>query len=167
LRPIKELKMDERIEKLKNLQTSTLIDVVKNYKKYNYTLEIRDTALKILGERGIKEDTLRLSGNFVNNSYDEAISEYQKYNTNSIIGLILFILSFILFNANGLLGLVIYLAALIFIGLSFANMKKISKLVNDERIDYSVLLVFLSLFVYFIIFFVNRKQIKERIQLNT
>jgi hypothetical protein len=159
--------MDERIEKLKNLQTSTLIDVVKNYKKYNYTLEIRDTALKILGERGIKEDTLRLSGNFVNNSYDEAISEYQKYNTNSIIGLILFILSFILFNANGLLGLVIYLAALIFIGLSFANMKKISKLVNDERIDYSVLLVFLSLFVYFIIFFVNRKQIKERIQLNT
>ncbi|MBP7174080.1 MAG: hypothetical protein KBA33_08460 [Cloacibacterium sp.] len=159
--------MDERIEKLKNLQTSTLIDVVKNYKKYNYTLEIRDTALKILGERGIKEDTLRLSGNFVNNSYDEAISEYQKYNTNSIIGLILFILSFILFNANGLFGLVIYLAALIFIGLSFANMKKISKLVNDERIDYSVLLVFLSLFVYFIIFFVNRKQIKERIQLNT
>lgn len=159
--------MDQRIEKLKNLQTATLIDVVKNYKKYNYTLEIRDEALKILENRGVKQDTLKFSGNLTNNVYDEAISKYQKYNTNSIIGLILFILSYVLFNVNSFFGLIIYLIALIFIGLSFSNMKKISKLLNDEKIDYSILLFFLSLFVYFIIFFVNRKQLKEKIQLNT
>ena len=159
--------MDERIEKLNNLQTNTLIDVVKNYKKYNYTIEIKEAALKILEERGIKQETLKLSGNLTNNSYNEAIAEYQKYNTNSIIGLLLFILSFILFNTNNLLGIIIYLIALIFIGFSFSNMKKISKILKDEKMDYSPLLLFLSLFLYFVVYFVNRKQIKERINLKT
>lgn len=159
--------MDERIEKLKNLQTTTLIEVVKNYKKYNYTLEIRDEALKILENRGVKQETLKLSGKFSNNAYDDAINEYQKYNMNSIIGLILFSLSFILFSVSSLLGLIVYLIALIFIGLSFTNMKKISQLLNDDKINYSLLIFFFSLFFYFVVFFINRKQLRERIQLNT
>ncbi len=159
--------MDERIEKLKDLKTETLISVVKNYKKYNYTLEIRDVALNILEQRGIKQESLKLSGNFSNATFDEAIIEYQKYNTNSIIGLIFFILSSIAFGLNGFFGIFIYLIALIFIGLSFSNKRKILKLIDDDRIDYSVLLFFLSFFAYFMIFFIDRKQLKDKINLKT
>lgn len=58
--------MDERIEKLKDLKTQNLIEVVKNYKKYNYTNEIRDQAIRILEERGISQEELKLSGNLTN-----------------------------------------------------------------------------------------------------
>lgn len=159
--------MYERIEKLKNMQTSNLIDVAKNYKKYNYPIDIRDCALEILENRGVKQESLVLSGRLVNNTYEEAIREYQKYNTNSIIGLVLFILFPIIATSSPIFGLIIYLAALLFIALSFSNSKKIAKLVNDDKIDYSVIYLLMSFFLYFIIFFVTRHQIKERIDSNT
>lgn len=40
--------MDNRIEKLKSMQTNLLIDVVKNYKQHGYPIELRNEALQIL-----------------------------------------------------------------------------------------------------------------------
>ena len=159
--------MDSRIEKLKTMQTTSLIDVAKNYKKYNYPETLKDAALLILEERGVKEESLKISGKLTNIKYEEAIQEYKKYNVNSILGLILFCVSMFIYSTNDWAGLVIYLVALLFIGLSFANSKKIAKLMDDDKIDYSVLILFLSLFLYFIVFFVTRHQIKERIQMRS
>ncbi|MRM95673.1 hypothetical protein D1Z98_12310 [Riemerella anatipestifer] len=103
--------MDNRIEKLKDMQTSLLIDVVKNYKKYNYPLEFRVEALKILEQRGIKADTLSLSGNLNNTKYEEAIIEYKKYNLNSLIALIFHIISAILLKESGVISIIFYLVS--------------------------------------------------------
>ena len=48
------------------MRTSMLFDVVKYYKQYGYTDEIRESALLILSERGIGEQILKLSGNLNN-----------------------------------------------------------------------------------------------------
>ena len=160
-------KMDPRIEKLKTMQTASLIDVAKNYKKYNYPETIKDEALLILANRGVKQESLKISGKLNNTKYEEAIQEYKKYNVNSILGLILFCISMFIYSTNDWAGLGIYLVALLFIGLSFANSKKIAKLLDDDNIDYSVVILLLSLFLYFVVFFVTRHQIKERIQMRS
>ena len=88
--------MDNRIEKLKSMQTNLLIDVVKNYKQHGYPVELRNEALQILDERGIKIDQLELTGKLKNVVYDEAMAEYQKYTIFSTIALILNILTIFL-----------------------------------------------------------------------
>lgn len=159
--------MDDRIEKLQNMQTTTLIDVVKNYKKYNYPIEIKDVAIQILESRGIKQESLKLSGNLNNVKYDEATSEYQKYNTNSIVGFVFYILSILVWSSNSIVGLVFFLVSLLFVGFSFANTKKISKLIDDNKIDFSIIYVLMSMIFYFILFFITRHQIKEAIHNRT
>lgn len=159
--------MDDRIEKLQNMHTTALIDVVKNYKKYNYPIEIKDAAMQILDTRGVKEESLKLSGNLTNIKYDKATIEYQKYNTNSIIGLILYILSILVWSSNSVVSLVLSLASLIFIGISFSNTKKISKLIDDDKIDYSIIYVLISMIFYFVLFFITRHQIKDAINSRT
>lgn len=154
--------VDERIQKLQHMQTSMLIDVVKNYKQYGYTDELRESALLILNERGINEQSLKLSGNLNNFKYEHARDEYRKFVTNSYIALALFILSFLSFSTTALVSMFIYVIALLFVGFSFNNTKKLSKLLNDKTIDYSVIFIFLSVFLYFILFFVISSQIKEK-----
>lgn len=159
--------MDDRIEKLQNMQTTALIDVVKNYKKYNYPIEIKDAAIQILNSRGIKQESLKLSGNLNNIKYDEATLEYQKYNINSIVGLVFYILSIFVWSSNFIVGLAFSLASLLFVGISFTNTKKISKLVDDDKIDYSIIYVLISMIFYFVLFFITRHQIKEAIHNRT
>ena len=156
--------MDERINKLKTMPSHLLLDVVKNYKQHHYTLEIRDAAIEILKNRGIKLESLEISGRLVNHSFEQALQEYKKYNLNSTIALI-FAIASMLFYQNFLVSLVMYLTALIFIAISLLNVKKISRYVNDENINFQVILVILSFIFYIIIFFIFRKQLKEKIQL--
>ncbi|WP_313373509.1 hypothetical protein [Chishuiella sp.] len=157
----------DRINKLKNLQTKSLIDIVKNYKKYNYPIELKEEALRILDTRGISKESLQLSGNLSNYFYDEAMEEYKKYNFNSSLGFILFISSIILnYNISVLLSLIVYSIALLFIGLSFSNSRKISKLLDEEKRDntmYLIILLLLSLVLYFVVYFFMKNQVKEKI----
>lgn len=155
---------DERIQKLQHMQTSMLIEVVKNYKQYGYTDQIRESALLILQKRGINEQSLKLSGNLHDFKYEDARDEYRKFVTNSYIALALFILSFLSFSSIALVSMFIYVIALLFMGFSFNNTKKLSKLLNDKTIDYSVVFIFLSVFLYFILFFVISSQIKEKMK---
>ena len=154
--------MDERIEKLKHMQTQNLIDVVRNYQKHGYSNEIRDSALLILAERGISQEALKLSGKIDNLEYHEAQAQYRKFTTNSFIGLFLYVLSVIVLQDLPLLSMLFYLATLIFVGLSFRNVHKLSKLLNDDSINFSLIFIFLSLIFYFIMFFIVRKEIKDK-----
>ena len=58
--------MTNIFEKLNKYDNQKLTDIVKNYKQYNYDIEIRNTAIEILRERGISEEDLKLSGNYEN-----------------------------------------------------------------------------------------------------
>ncbi|MCW3161518.1 hypothetical protein [Chryseobacterium oryctis] len=157
--------MDNRIDKLKNMQTNLLIDVVKNYKQYGYPVELRESAIKILEERGIKQEILQLSGNLENNKFDNALDEYKKYNSNSIIAFAIYVISLFVFTNSPVFSIVLYLISLIFIAFSFLNIKKISQSIKDEDLDYSILFIAFSLIFYFFFFFIVRKQVKDKIML--
>lgn len=158
--------MDERIEKLKNIQTGLLIDVVKNHKKHGYPLELREAAIEILKGRGITSEELKLSGNLYNLQYEEAMTEYRKFNINSTLGFILYILAVLTAFGRSGISIIIYLAAMLFIGLAFNNSKRIAQITKDDLPDYYIVLL-PSFFFYFIMFFITRKQVKERIDLMT
>ena len=159
--------VDERIEKLQHLTTHHLIDVVKNYQQHHYTEEIRESALLILKERGITEQSLKLSGKLENRKYETVQNEYHKFKSNSAIALALYILAFFMFSGLPIVSVIFYAASLIFVGCSFGNTKKLSKLLNDRSIDYSIIFVFFSVVIYIVMFFVVRAHIKEKIKFMT
>ena len=97
---------DERVNKIKNLDNPKLIDVVKNYQRYNYPVEFRDEALKILRQRGINENALKISGNLENAKYDDARKIYDKINLYNNLAFAAYILSiFVYFSGNAAFGL--------------------------------------------------------------
>jgi hypothetical protein len=68
-----------KIDRLKNLDSDKLIDVVKNYRQYGYEEDLRTEAITILEERGISKEQLQLTGNFENKKYDNAEDLYKQY----------------------------------------------------------------------------------------
>lgn len=156
--------MDNRIEKLKSMQTNLLIDVVKRYQQFGYPIEIKNEAIKILEQRGIKMDQLELTGKIKNTAYDAAVETYQQYKLFSIIALVLNIISIFLMKDSSYAGYIFYIIMLIFILLSFSSARKLSVILNDESIDYSYIYIFVGMFLYFIIFFITRNHIKEAIK---
>lgn len=147
--------METQIEKLKNMQTHLLIDVIKNYKQYGYPVELRDASIEILEQRGIKQQSLQLSGNFENNNFDEALEEYKKYNTTSTIALIIYVISILLWRSSPIISILLYIISLVFIALSFTNTKKISKILKEENLNYSGVFIVFSIVFYFILFFIE------------
>ncbi|WP_282629892.1 hypothetical protein [Empedobacter sedimenti] len=145
------------------MQTNLLIDVVKNYKQHGYPVELRNEALQILDERGIKMDQLELTGKLKNVKYDEAMAEYQKYTILSTIALILNILTIFLIKDLSFFTIGLYIVSLIFILLSFSSARTLSIILKDESIDFSFIYILMGMILYFIVYFITRKQIKESI----
>jgi hypothetical protein len=80
--------MTEKEERLKKLDTDKLMDVVKNYRQYGYDEGFRNSAISILADRGISQEQLELTGNFVNRNYDFANEIYKSFSKNSKIAFI-------------------------------------------------------------------------------
>ncbi|WP_413531510.1 hypothetical protein [Empedobacter brevis] len=149
------------------MQTNLLIDVVKSYKQHGYSIEIRNAAIQILEERGIKMDQLELTGRIRNSKYEKAMLTYQKYNLYSIIALIFNIISIYFMINPSFLTYPFYIITLIFILLTFSSARTLSFILKDKSIDYSyvyIFVIFVGAILYFIIFFITRKQIKEAIK---
>ncbi len=68
--------MTSTIARLKSMENNKLIDVVRNYRQYGYSDELRNGALAILKSREIDELELKLTGNFQNLTYDQALISY-------------------------------------------------------------------------------------------
>ncbi|AQX85246.1 hypothetical protein I6H88_20620 [Elizabethkingia bruuniana] len=94
------------------------------------------------------------------------MTEYRKFNINSTLGFILYILAVLTAFGRSGISIIIYLAAMLFIGLAFNNSKRIAQITKDDLPDYYIVLL-PSFFFYFIMFFITRKQVKERIDLMT
>ena len=107
---------------LKRMDNDKLLDVVKNYRQYDYDEETRDTAISILVERGWSSEELKMFGYLDNWNYDEAERQYNAYRRNSKIGFALLILSI------GTLALVY----LVFVYLAFLNQQKFYKALGKE-----------------------------------
>ena len=75
--------MKETTDKLKALKNEELIDVVKNYRQYQFDQTLRNYALKLLEDRGVGIENLKQSGNFENKTYQVALKHLNNFQINA------------------------------------------------------------------------------------
>ena len=175
-----EILLDKTTSAYSNLESYSnekLIDIIKNYRQYDFEIAYRNTALLIMNTRGITEKELKYSGKLVNDNYENALRHLSSYKENSTVALILYIV-YALFgligavlNNNGfpvlgpiliVLGffaLILFLVALI---KSYTNQTNFYKLLDKNRASNILLLLLIGIPLYFIyqIFF-NKKMQEE------
>lgn len=171
--------MTNQNEKLKTLDNEKLKDVVKNYRQYGYDESIRDDAIKILEERGISQEVLKLTGDFENKSYDRAEGIYKAYVTNSRIAFIAYITIFLVNIFLTFYGqvsptttwllltivLIAFIVYLVFLLLSFLSQNSFSKILGQDLGTESVVLyIFVGMPLYIFMFFYFNNQMKEKLK---
>lgn len=162
----KELSVtSEAYQKLDNTANKDLINVVKNYRSYNYTYAYRNTALKILNKRGITEEELRFGGNLSNENYEEALRYKLSFYENARVTYVLYFFAIFLaiggavLNNNGfptlgkvLLGVgilftIIYIVAF---GKALNSQSKFYKVLDTNIISSGIVLIILGFPLFFI-----------------
>lgn len=167
--------MMEINEKLKTFDDNKLIDIVKNYRQYGYGDDIRNTAISILESRGIDLDVLKLRGEFTNSKYDDAKQEFDSFESSSKVAFVFYGLMIILMLVGSLakgnesiqlisvilfwISLVVFI---IFLIKSFVNQSKYYELIGKKESQLNAGLYFsVGIVIYFVMFFVFRKQMRE------
>ena len=166
--------MIDRRKQLEQLTTNQLMDAVKNYRQYGYDDDVRDCAIAILEERGVSEQSLAMSGNLTNDTYDTAVKLYNSFKRNSIIALIslcalpiVTILEFV-YDSHLLfvVALLLFCAYFIFFVNSFISKYRFDKTIdkNDELLGTILVYFFIGTVFFFIIYFYYKSQMKEQIK---
>ena len=172
--------LDSSSEAYKNLvdySNEKLIDIIKNYRQYDFDICYRNSALDIMNSRGITEQELRYSGNLVNDNYENALRHLASYKENSAIALILYI-SYVILSVGGLvlrnngfpvlgmvlviIGIIAFILFLVALIKSYTNQTGFYKLLNKNRASNIIFLFLLGIPLYFIyqIYF-DKKMVEE------
>ena len=172
-------------QKFNALSDPQLMDVVKNYRQYNYSEGERSLAINLLEDRGISQRRLKVLGFFENKKYNNAKEAQDTFKKNSkkaffyyiptiIIGLALPIL-----NNNIEMPIWIFISLLIISMLcslvymyyfikSLFNYQSIHDALNEKLSGGSILgLILIGIPLYFLIYFYTLQNTKEKMkQLN-
>ncbi len=150
---------------LNSYSDKKLIDIVRNYRQYQFDASFKNTAIHILEERGTTEEELRLRGNLVNENYENALRHQDTFEENSRLALLLYILYVVLgvggaiLNNNGFptlgpvlmviggVALILFIIALI---KTFMSQVSFYKLLNQNKMSNILLLVVLGIPLYFV-----------------
>jgi|ERR1700733_4607523 len=177
---LKDPIMNENSERLKSLDDSKLMDIVKNYRQYGYDMAFRNTAIAILKSRGVDEEDLKLTGNFDNKEYNRAEEIANSFSKNSKLSFLfygIFFLTVILmrvisadseFLARFLiilnpLSLVLFF---IFLIISFINQNEFHEAIQKKLRSGDQLMYFiLGMPFYIVMYFYYRQQMKEEMKL--
>ncbi len=161
---------------LEQYDNNKLIDVVKHYRQYDYSIEYKNSALSILETRGITQQQLKFSGNLTDYGYEESLRLKYSYEENSKLAFILYFFTLILVLPGAILrnngyptlgqgllvtGIIIgvfYLFALI---KSFVDVSNLYKQLEKKTISNAVLFVLLGLPLYMLFYFIQKKRINE------
>lgn len=153
-----------------------LIDVVKNYRQYEFDESYRNTSLVLLGNRGISEEELRFGGNLYNENYENALRYKSAYDENSKLAFKLYFISLFLdivgavLNNNefpilgkilmgiGVISTVFYLISFI---RSFINQSNFYKILQRKTMSNAIFLIILGVPLYFLYHFYFRGKLKE------
>jgi hypothetical protein len=172
------MELSELKERLARLDSSKLIEIVKNYRQFGYNDEIRNHALLLLEERGITKTDLQLTGNFENAKYDYVNDVFTSFKRNSKLAFLFyilflltrFILPQLLRNFNGSpLFVVLFVLCLvlffIFLLVSFLDQSKFYKLTGDDYgTDGALVYLFLGMPFYIIMYSVFQNQMNEKLK---
>jgi lipopolysaccharide export system permease protein len=161
---------------LKASSDKKLIDIVKNYRQYDFDESYRNTSLMLLGNRGISEDELRFGGNLYNETYENALRYKTAYDENSTLAFKLYFISLFLdivgavLNNNGFpvlgkimmsIGIVSTIFYLISFMKSFVNQSNFYKVLGKKTMSNAIVLIILGVPLYFIYYFYFKGKLKE------
>jgi len=164
-------------EKLKSFNDNKLIDIVKNYRQYGYGDDIRNTAISILESHGIDLDVLKLRGDLINTTYDDAIQEFKSFESSSKVAFVLYGLMLIFRIVSSLakdievlqiicviLFWISFIGFFIFLIKSFVNQSKYYEMIGKKESQLNPGLYFtVGLIIYVVMYFVFRKQMRDEI----
>jgi lipopolysaccharide export system permease protein len=171
--------LDENSEAYSNLNSysnKNLIDIVKNYRQYDFDDSYRNTSLLLLKNRGISEDELRFGGNLVNENYENALRYKIDYDENSSIAFKLYFITLAsqifgaVLNNNGfpiigkiliVLGSIATLLYLISFFKSFMSQSNFYKILGGKIMSNAIALILLGIPLYFIYHFYFKSKLKE------
>lgn len=171
--------MTDKTQILKTFDNTRLMDVIKNYRQYDYDEETRQSALAILQERGISVEDLKLTGNFENQQFNEAEACYRSFFKNSLIALVFYISilvisslisaitfeSLLTFSITIILSLLSILLYMMFLIRSFLDHNRLYKLIGNEYKTCSVTIYYLlGVPLYLIFYFVFKKQMYDEMK---
>lgn len=171
-------KASEDYKSLLSFDNSTLIQIVKNHRDFDYKYEHKNSAISILNERGITVQELRLAGHLSSRKHDEIISLKNEYEEDSKLAFIFYIIMAPLnilagvFNNNGpqflaivffVLGIITFLICLIALIKSISKHIDLFKALGKSRSANGAILYFLGLPLYFIFYFIQKNQIESEL----
>jgi len=166
--------MKNKSEVIKTFNNSRLIDIVKNYKRYGYEAYLKDEALQILKDRGVDEETLRLTGNLTDYEFDTANNLFDSFNKNSKLAFLFYGIMFFMIFINALSQLSILYAiefatmilCFIFIIKSLISYSDFYKALGKDISAWTYIsYIILGIFAYFYVYFFYKKEMKEDLKL--
>jgi hypothetical protein len=171
------MELEEIRERLTRLDADKQIDIVKNYRQYGYSNEIRDYVIELLDQKGITRSDLQLTGNMENSSYNYVEEIYFSYRKNSILALTLycclivwrFVLPWMNASFSEIFMLIVGSALLIFylvcLFRSFQDQSEFYKATGDPYgSDGALVYLAIGLPFYFVMYFFFLNQMKERLK---
>ncbi|WP_409628434.1 LptF/LptG family permease [Gilvirhabdus luticola] len=168
--------------KLHEFNDEKLIDIAKNYKKYNYSnTDFLDT-INVLNSRNISYKALRNEGIIIPESIDESEKILDDFKSHSkyalshyIISVALFILFFVFRNnklpslaeASIQLSLMALVIFMVYYFISFKNLRQFYRCINRLKNKPNVMLLILGLPFYFIPFMLLKYKLKQDLRQNS
>lgn len=167
--------------RLTKLNTDQLINVVKNYRQYGYSLEVRSYSLDLLEKRGISQADLQLTNSLDNQNYIRAKEIFTAYITDScraficygvalMINVLMFFISHntteqttVILTAGKIIFIVLYL---LFLFRSFLSQDRFLQVVGDSnKVGSGLIYLFLGMPFYVVLYFVFKQQMVERMKM--
>ncbi|WP_084399463.1 LptF/LptG family permease [Pseudotamlana agarivorans] len=164
---------------LTTYDNAKLIDIIKNYKHYNYDIKYKNSALEILNERGVTKQQLKFTGEYSDERFDETIRLKNACDEDANLALILYLffaplvlVGKILENnhyesiGKGLFiaGVVIGVVYLIALSRSFISFSNFKKHVKKEVFANSILYILVGLPLFFIVYIVQKGMLNRDVK---
>lgn len=169
----------EDYSKLEAASNRDLIEIVKNYRNYNYTYAHKNSALRLLNERGITEEELRFGGNLSNETYEEALRYKTTFNENARVTYVLYFLAILLtiggavLNNNGFptlgkfllgVGILFIIVYIIAFGKALNSQSKFYKLLDQNIMSSGIVLIILGFPLFFIYYHYFKRRMDNDIK---
>ena len=171
----------EQYETLNSYDNNKLIDIIKNYRVYDYSITYKNTALAILNHRGITNQQLKFAGHFTNQKYEESMRLKNRFDEDSQLSLILYIIFVVLAlpgrilenNGYDFIGNILFTAGIV-IGIlfffalmrSFISNSIFNKHIGNESITNAFIFILGGLPLYFIFYLYQKKKTNKDLHLN-
>jgi lipopolysaccharide export system permease protein len=171
----------EEEKMLSDRSANQLKDIVKNYRQYEYSEDMRNAAIDRLSKLGISVENLKVQGYYENRTYSKSEVYYKdfkvqvKWTLISYLTLISLGILFALFSRYDFdkFGLITYWASqitnvifYILSGLSLYSLAKFYKTINKEQ-SIGLLLIFwlIGPLAFIFMYFYYNKRIKEEMEM--